>query len=276
MSLRLVDHLKGTGLSNRQARAAMTTGKVWWKQVPCADPGRMVEPAEVEIRPNAPRITMGRDVVVLFADEHLAVVVKPSGMLSVPAPRRAETNVLAEVGRRRGQVLAVHRLDEGTSGAMMVAFTERAQQGLKAQLEVHSVERAYLALVKGRLAKDRAVTSNLVRNRGDGLRGTGTGEGRSATTHLQTLEVLKGTSLLEARLETGRTHQVRIHCLEQGCPILGDPLYAKSFARLAPRLALHATLLAFEHPITGVAMRFEVPLADDLEQLRRTLVVPPR
>jgi 23S rRNA pseudouridine1911/1915/1917 synthase len=272
--VRLIDHLKALGQSNKDARDAMQSGKVRLKGVPTADGGREVDPADVELLPNAPRLTVGRDVVMLRRDAHLAVVWKPGGMLSVPAAHRRETNVLAEVGKRFGTALPVHRLDEGTSGLMLVAHTERAQTALKDAFEVHDVERVYLAIGWGRV-REGTVRSALIRDRGDGRRGSGPEgtDGKLAITHLSPLETLGGAMLLQARLQTGRTHQVRIHCAESGCPLLGDELYApQGVARRFTRVALHAAVLGFTHPVTGEVWRFEAPLADDLEQLRRRLI----
>lgn len=271
--MRLIDHLKTLGLSNREARARLDSGKVWLNGVPTADPGREVDPAQVELRPQAPRVTVGRDPIILWRDAHLAVVWKPARMLSVPAPKRKESNLLVEVGRVLGTVFPVHRLDEQTSGLIMVARSEPCQTGLKALLEAHEVERRYLAIVDGHLSEsEQLIRSNLVRNRGDGKRGTGTGEGKLAITHIQRLRAIGPGSLVLATLQTGRTHQVRIHLAEAGHPILGEPLYAsRAIAQRSPRLALHATVLGFDHPITGESLRFEAPLADDLEQLCRDL-----
>lgn len=213
----------------------------------------------------------------------MVVVYKPPGLLAVPARNRPDghMSVLSAVARIcGGQALAVHRIDEPTSGLMMVARTEAAQLHLKAQLEAHTVERRYLALVANH-PPDRTVTydSGLVRDRGDGLRGSGpdteADPARRAVTHVRRVAILdRRTSLVEATLETGRTHQVRIHLSEAGFPILGEPLYAgRSITARAPRLALHAAVLGFEHPDTNEVMRFTAPLADDLEQLRRTLLV---
>jgi len=273
--IRLVDHLKTLGMSNREARAAMGSGKVWVGGIPMADAGREIEPDQVSVRNQAPRIQVGRDLVVLYRDPHLAMLWKPPRMLSVPAPRRAETNVLAEAGKVLGSVLAVHRLDEGTSGLMMTARTAAAQAGLKDLLESHDVERRYLAIVQGRmLPGERTVSTTLIRNRGDGLRGSGEG-GKPAVTHLRMVEAVGNCSLVEATLQTGRTHQVRIHLSESRHPVLGDSLYGgQGVGRRAPRLALHAWVLGFVHPITGESKRFTAPLADDLELLRRQLKEP--
>lgn len=277
---RLLDHLATLGLKGNAAREALRTGKVKVDGVPVADGGREVEPARVRLDVNSPRIVVGRDPAILWFDAHLAVIWKPPGMLSVPAPRREEEeNALRFVGHRLGRAFPVHRLDEETSGLMMVARTEAAQEALKARLEAHEIERAYLALVRGHFPSGppREVRSMMVRDRGDGLRGS-LPDGappygaKLAVTWLSLGELVGRCSLVEARLETGRTHQVRIHLAEAGYPVLGDPLYADAGARrLAPRLALHAARLVFTHPFTAAPLRFDAPLADDLEILRRRL-----
>jgi len=260
--------------------------------VPVADGGRRVDPETVHHRPDAPRIHVGRDVAFLWRDSAVVVVWKPAGMLSVSAPRRRrEHTVLGTVRRQLGSAWPVHRLDEETSGLMLVALTEAAQHGLKEALAARRLTRRYLALVDGHMsgAPNNAhavnkggsvlIRSTLVRNRGDGKRGSWTGRGapppeaRDAVTHLQRLELLdRGATLVGARLETGRTHQIRIHVAEAGHAVLGDRLYGSMrVARRAERLALHAAELVFAHPHTGERMRFKSPLADDLEVLRRTL-----
>ena len=271
--MRLIDHLKALGWSNRAAREAMQSGKVLWRGIPTADAAREIDPAEVQVEPNAPRIVVGRDPFIRFRDAHLVVVWKPAGLLSVPAPGRRESHVLEFVGKRFGKAFAVHRLDEDTSGLILVALDERTQSALKDQFERHGVDRRYLAICAGAVPRELRVESTLVRDRGDGLRGSGAG-GKPAITHFFLRERLSGSSLVEARLETGRTHQVRIHLSERGHPILGDPLYGgPGVARRAPRLALHAFFLQFEHP-SGGKHTFEVPLADDIEALRRNLRPP--
>lgn len=280
--MRLIEYFRERGLSNREARRLLETGKVYLGAAPTADPTREVDPALVSIRDSAPRVRVGRDVVVLERDRHLAVVVKPPGMLSVSAPGRGDAPVvLREVGRLLGSVYPVHRLDEETSGVMLVARTEECQRALKQLLFEHRVERRYLAVVRGRFPSEpRDVRTVLVRDRGDGLRGSGSPDspdGRPAETHLRLVEpVGSGASLVQAELRTGRTHQVRIHLAEMGHPVLGDRLYGRSGDLGAPRLALHAAVLGFVHPITGRAQRFELALPDDLERLRRNLDAPPR
>lgn len=277
--VRLIAQLRALGYANRAARELLDTGKVSYGGVPTADEGREVDPARVVIARNAPRLRPNRDVAVVFHDRHVAVVFKPPGMLAVAAPgRRHETSVIAAVGRLFGASYAVHRLDEPTSGLMMVALTEACQQQLKELLFHHRVERSYLAIVRGQFpAAPVTVTTKLVRDRGDGLRGSDPEAdedlAKEAISHFRLLRPLgRRASLVEARLETGRTHQVRIHLSERGYPILGDLLYGSAGSeRLAPRLALHAARLGLRHPVSGDALRFEAPLADDLERLSREL-----
>lgn len=270
--MRLVDHLKSLGLSAHAAREALRSGKVWVDGYPTADAGREVDPRRVIHEPAAPRVRMGLDPFVVHADERLVVLWKPSGLLSVAAPgRRDEHTAVGWVTHRFGQGLAVHRLDEGTSGLLLVARDEVTRDRLKADFAEHRVERRYLAFVAGQFPTGpRMVRGTLVRDRGDGRRGSGAGGEYAATELWGRGPVGPHASLVEARLETGRTHQVRIHLAESGHPVLGDPLYGpRGSARACPRLALHAYVLGFRHPSTGRSLRFEAPLADDLERWRR-------
>lgn len=278
---RLIDVLRERDLTGSAARDALKLGKVTLRGVPTADGGREVAPEDVRVDASAPRITVGRDPAFIYRDPHLVVLWKPPGLLSVPAPRQGgHKSAIGAVSRTLGAAFAVHRLDEETSGLMVVALTESVQVALKALFEKHAIERRYLAMVSGRFVGERSVRSSLVRDRGDGKRGSVTpGEpvptdAREAITHFRAVEPLgPGATLVEARLETGRTHQVRVHLTELGFPLLGDALYGgRAVAARAPRVALHASVLGFEHPVTRRPLRFEAPLADDLERLRRALV----
>ncbi|MBI5507522.1 MAG: hypothetical protein HY903_02095 [Deltaproteobacteria bacterium] len=277
---RLFDHLRASGLSNKEIHALLETGKVFYDDVPTADGGRDVDVTRLAIKRSATRLKPNVDLAIIHRDPHLVVVYKPPGMLAVDAAGRpGDRSVVATVARLFGAAYPVHRLDEPTSGLMMVALTEVCQRRIKEILFEHRIERRYLAIVAGAFP-DAACTvdSTLVRNRGDGLRGTaweeGDADGRQAITHLRLVERLgPSASLVEARLETGRTHQVRIHLTEKGYPVLGDPLYAPAgVTRAAPRLALHAYALGLRQPLTGAALSFKAPLADDLERLRRRLL----
>lgn len=294
---RLSDVLRERGLTTGDAKRALESGKVLLRGVPTADGGRDVDSKQVDLRLEAPKLRPGRDIVILYKDDWLAVVWKPAGMLSVAAGRPGGgVHLLGAARRLLGEALPVHRLDEHTSGLMMVARTDAAQQALKDLLEDHRIERRYLALVHGHFPRsEQVVKTMLVRDRGDGLRGSvrpprgwqglrkrlppgfvpDASGARESTTRFKLVEHVGPTaSLVEARLETGRTHQVRIHLSELGYPVLGEALYAgRPVARLAPRVALHAAYLSFKHPGTGKTLSVEAPLADDLELLRRGLLV---
>jgi len=250
--------LRQRGLELREARKLAGQGRVWLGYTPVADMGREVAADEVRVLASRPAHAPGRDAAVVAHDERLAVVYKPSGLLSVPAPGRREPSVLSQVARWLGQALPVHRIDEGTSGLLLVARDERCQLDLKAQLEEHSVERRYLALVRGRFPGERTVDAPLGR-KGDGRRGVVAG-GKPAVTHFRVADTSGDVSVVEARLETGRTHQVRLHLAHLGFPILGDDLYGG--ARFS-RLALHAQVLGFRHP-DGDPRRYVSPLPDEL------------
>ncbi len=278
---RVIDVLRARGLNGGAARDALKFGKVWVRGAPTADGGREVAEADLTIHPAAPRITVGRDPAFVFKDSHLVVLWKPSGLLAVPAPRQGgHKSALGAVSRVLGSAFAVHRLDEETSGLMAVALDEPTQVALKDLFERHEVERRYLALVSGRFQGERSVRSWMVRDRGDGKRGSVRsgdpvpGDAKEAITHVRALEpVGASATLVEVRLETGRTHQVRVHMAELGHPVLGDTLYGgRAAASRASRVALHAAVLGFEHPISRAKLRFEAPLADDLERLRRALI----
>jgi 23S rRNA pseudouridine1911/1915/1917 synthase len=152
-------------------------------------------------------------------------------------------------------LFVVHRIDKETSGLVVFARTWLAQRHLAGLFRRHEVARSYLAICDGYLARERVTfESHLVANRGDGLRGSAkqAGLGVRAVTHVETLERLGGAaSLLRCTLETGKTHQIRIHLAEAGHPLLGEPVYARHHAQpmsAAPRLMLHAEKLAFTHP----------------------------
>jgi 23S rRNA pseudouridine1911/1915/1917 synthase len=178
-------------------------------------------------------------------------------------------------------VFAVHRLDRDTSGLVVFARTPEASSHLGKQFRAHTTERRYLALVRGRATAGR-IESNLVADRGDGRRGsTATpGEGARAVTHVEVVEELGEYTLVACRLETGRTHQVRIHLAEAGTPLCGEHVYDRPpHGRPLPdgsgarRIMLHAETLGFDHPATGERVRWTAPLSADvsrlLEELRR-------
>jgi 23S rRNA pseudouridine1911/1915/1917 synthase len=268
----------------------------------CLDGGRRLRGTEVIKLLAHPTAAPPRedDVRICYLDAHLVVVDKPPRMTSVrhaeeqnwSARRRQIQPTLEDVLPRaiakkcsRGQqgrrgappgklppVKPVHRLDRDTSGLIVFARTKAAEQRLVQQFRRHTTERRYLAIAHGHVAA-QTIESNLVRDRGDGRRGsTMVPElGKRAITHIAPLEHFDGYSLVECRLETGRTHQIRIHLAESGHPVCGETVYQKPLHGLAaadasgaPRLALHAIELRFDHPITGESLRFHAPLPNDL------------
>lgn len=268
--IRLLDHLVAGGLSAADAKRALSSGKVFYRGIPVGDPVRMVEGPRVKLNMSAPKTRPGTEPHIVFSDDHLAVIMKPSGMLSVAAPgRRGEPELLGWARQRLGEVHRVHRLDEDTSGLILVARSERVRSYLITLVSLHRMERGYLAFVAGNVPnKPRKIVSVIARDRGDGIRGANEEEdGKEAVTHLVRSQSFGMASLVELKLETGRQHQIRIHMSEEGHPVLADKLYGRPMPR-APRLALHAFKLGFRHPVTTDDVRFEVPLPDDLERLK--------
>jgi 23S rRNA pseudouridine1911/1915/1917 synthase len=191
---------------------------------------------------------------LVHIDEHVVIVFKPAGLLTAPTPEGDRNNLAALLSARDdiGPVRVVHRLDLPTSGLLVFARTELASRFLSERFQVHDVERSYLAIVAGRPATDEATLTSPI-------------AGKRAVTHVSLLEAFGATAaLLRCRLETGRTHQIRIHAAGAGHPILGDRKYGAPPTPTPPRLALHATTLGFTHPATGETLRFEEPLPDDL------------
>lgn len=167
---------------------------------------------------------------------------------------------------------AVHRIDRETSGLMVFARTVDAERRLGLQFRSHSLDRVYLAVAAGDV-REQTFESYLIPDRGDGRRGSTKNRklGKRAVTHVKPVERLNGYTVVECRLETGRTHQIRIHLSEAGHPLCGDKVYRGPYPGKpmadesgAPRVALHAAELGFEHPITGEQLRFSMPLPTDL------------
>jgi 23S rRNA pseudouridine1911/1915/1917 synthase len=263
----------------------------------CQDPARRLkagDPVELLERP-APRPRQAEAIVVRHLDEHIVVVEKPSGISTVRHPterawtarRKALSPTLEDlvpplIERREGRIRkgplprlrVVHRLDKETSGLVVFARTVASERGLGKQFHAHTVTRRYLAVVPGSVQPQR-IASWLVRDRGDGRRGSGpAGMGREAVTHVEVVEQLPGYTLLSCRLQTGRTHQIRIHLAELGHPVCGDRVYnhlrdgtIRPDPSRSPRLALHAAELGFRHPISHEEIHWEMPLPKDLQDI---------
>jgi 23S rRNA pseudouridine1911/1915/1917 synthase len=263
----------------------------------CSDDARRLKEAEVvvllEHPKRLPRVAHPERLVVRHLDEHIVVVEKPAGVNTVRHPaelewseerRRLDPTLedLAQwaIAHRLGRnvkdlprLRIVHRLDKETSGLLVFARSALAERELGTQFRKHTVLRRYLAVVPG-LLPARTIKSNLVPDRGDGRRGSTTlpNVGKEAVTHVAVEERLPGYTVLSCRLETGRTHQIRIHLSEAGHPVCGDKVYVRMptgevFEEVsgAPRLALHATDLGFEHPATGEHLHWTMPLPGDLQ-----------
>lgn len=229
-----------------------------------------------------------------YTDAHVVVVEKPAGLTTMRHPEEAAefgaraqrylpptlADLLPETltaGRsgKRAPVYAVHRLDKDTSGLVVFARTKEAERNLGQQFRAHTIERAYLAVVRGKATPAR-IETYLVADRGDGRRGSTAkaDEGKRAITDVRLVEAIGDFTVVECRLETGRTHQVRIHLGESGTPICGERIYDRPLhGRPVPdrsgasRLALHAASLGFKHPATGKWMTWKSPMPKDLKQL---------
>ncbi len=264
----------------------------------CSDEARRLKENEVVVllaHPKPlPRAAHPERLVVRHLDDHVVVVEKPSGVNTVRHPAELEWSdqrreldptledltqgAIAHQQNRPPRDLLrlriVHRLDKETSGLVAFARSALAERELGMQFRKHTVVRRYLAVVPGILSP-QTIRSNLVEDRGDGRRGSTKlpNVGKEAVTHVSVEERLPGYTLLSCRLETGRTHQIRIHLSEAGHPVCGDKVYVKrpggdvlDDASAAPRLALHATELGFEHPATGEHLHWSMPLPGDLQK----------
>jgi 23S rRNA pseudouridine1911/1915/1917 synthase len=211
-------------------------------------------------------------VPVVHLDEALAVVDKPAGLVVHPAPSHRGPTLVSELGGVLGggaepdRPGIVHRLDRGTSGLLVVARTDEAHAALQAQVRRREVERAYLALAGGRLSsRTGTIDAPIGRAARQRHRMAVSGAAsREARTHFTVLELLAEESYLEARLETGRTHQIRAHFAAIGHPLTGDTTYGGAARYGLQRQFLHAHRLAFTHPVTGEPMDFASALPEDL------------
>lgn len=291
---------KRLSLSWRDVHRLLDKQRVFLQGTACPEASRRVLRGQrLEVRQTPPQKNAkrpGPKLVVRFADAHVVVVEKPPGLTTMRhgyeaaefgergrrylPPTLADwlARQLAGTDGRPARLRAVHRLDKETSGLVVFARTAAAEKHLGQQFRAHTVERRYLAVVRGE-AKDGRIESLLVEDRGDGRRGSGAA-GKRAITNVRVVKQLGGYTLVECRLETGRTHQVRIHLGEAGTPICGERVYDRLLHgrpqpdhAASPRLALHAASLGFIHPATGQRVRWDAPLPADLqafvERLRR-------
>jgi 23S rRNA pseudouridine1911/1915/1917 synthase len=259
------------GLSRRQARVLLDIGGVFVDGRRVKIAGKPMYKGEEVIAvmggalaratPKTGRAARGEDerqlpaFAVVFEDDDIVVVDKPSGLLTAPTPE-SDRNNLADLLKRRpgaGPVFVVHRIDLETSGLVVFAKTEDANRELSRRFRDHDLERAYLAVVAGAFPADLKVIDRPV-------------GGRRAVTHVDVRERLGDrATLIGCRLETGRTHQIRLHMAEVGTPVIGDGRYGRPFSPAPPRMALHATHLGLVHPRTGAALSLDSPWPPDLD-----------
>ncbi len=219
-------------------------------------------------------------------DADVLVLHKPAGLVVHPGagnPRGTLVNALLHFDAKLAELPRagiVHRLDKDTSGLMVVARSLRAHSALVEQLSSRTVHRQYLAVVAGAMVAGGSVNAPIGRHPGDRIRQAVTEGGREAVTHYRVRERFRGHTLVECKLETGRTHQIRVHMAHVRHPLVGDPLYGGSLRmprgatnalaeglRGFKRQALHAESLAFAHPVSGDTLRFEASLPDDMLRL---------
>ena len=231
---------------------------------------------------------------VVFEDEHLLVVDKPAGLVVHPAAGNLDGTLVNALLHHCGGSLSgiggvarpgiVHRIDKDTSGLLVVAKSDVAHEGLARQFAAHSVDRRYVAIVSGvPRAAEATVDAPLARSAANRkkIAIVAAGRGKRAVTHWKRLQVLRDAALVECRLETGRTHQVRVHLASTGHPLVGDPVYGRSkktHGKILKELgfhrqALHAAELGFIHPVTKHRMSFSSPMPPDMQELFNALGV---
>ncbi len=232
-------------------------------------------PAADVARPRAQRMALD----IVFEDAQLIVINKPAGLIVHPGAGNPDGTLLngllahASSLRQVPRAGIVHRLDKDTSGLMVVAKNVTAQANLAAQLAARSVKRTYLALVHGEPPVRGTIDEPIGRDPRVRTRMAVTGGGREARTHYKVLERFDKLALLECRLDTGRTHQIRVHLQHIGHPIVGDAVYRRGARAGAafPRQALHAAALELVHPHSGKPADWSVPLPGDMAKLIRKL-----
>jgi len=266
-----------------RARRLCERGKVTLAGAIAVDPSARVERGqELAIDEHAPTIKAPLRAAIVYEDAHVVVIDKPAGVSSVPYEKRESGTAMdlvrdawrASVRRATARPLhVVHRIDKDTSGLLLFATTKAAERALQTMFREHDVERTYHCVAHG-VVKDVRIETRLVTDRGDGLRGSTRhpGQGKRAVTHVRAVENLREATLCEVRLETGKTHQIRIHLSEDGHPLVGERVYIRDWLKKGkepiecPRLLLHAATLGFVHPVTGQHVRLESPLPPDFSR----------
>ena len=286
---------EATDLSRARIQALIAQGSVTVGGAVATQPSAKVEVGAefvVALPPTAEPNARPQDIplTVVFEDEDLIVVDKPAGLVVHPAAGNPDgTLVNALLHHCAGQLSGiggvarpgiVHRIDKDTSGLLVVAKSDAAHEGLARQFADHAIERAYLAVCNGYPTPSEGPMSARI-GRSDANRKKmavlpkESSRGKHAVTRYKTLRKMNGCSLVECRLETGRTHQVRVHLASIGHPLVGDPVYGRASSALRPllqklgfrRQALHAAVLGFIHPVTGHRLSFSSDLPADMAEL---------
>jgi 23S rRNA pseudouridine1911/1915/1917 synthase len=285
-------------LSRERLKALISSGRVTGPAGLVRDPAAKALAGcyQVSVPEPAPAHNEAQDIAldIVFEDDHLLVVDKPAGMVVHPAAGNFDGTLVNALlhhcaGRLSGiggvaRPGIVHRIDKGTSGLLVVAKTDRAHEGLAAQFARHSIDRRYLAVVSGLPSPlEGKVDAPLARSSANRqkmavVEGS---RGKRAVTHYRVLRPLRESALVECRLETGRTHQVRVHMTSLGHPLLGDPAYGRTKSvhrELLKRLhferqALHAAELGFIHPVTEEALSFKSAVPSDMQELLSALAL---
>ena len=286
-------------MSRERLKSLVKSGALQTKDRPVRDPALKVRGDE-EFRLSVPEPTPAHNVPqdiplrIVFEDEHLLVVDKPAGLVVHPAAGNPDGTLVNALLHHCGGSLSgiggvarpgiVHRIDKDTSGLLLVAKTDVAHEGLAKQFAAHSIERRYLALVNGvPKTAEGIVDAPLARSSANRkkisiVEGS---RGKRAVTHWRRLQILREAALVECRLETGRTHQVRVHMASLGYPLLGDPVYGRSGKNNREllkslnfhRQALHAAELGFTHPVTKHRLSFASGMPADMQELFTALLV---
>jgi 23S rRNA pseudouridine1911/1915/1917 synthase len=286
-------------LSRERLKTLIRSGAVEASGKPIRDPAAKVR-GEEALRVAVPEPTAAHNeaqdipLKIVFEDEHLLVVDKPAGLVVHPAAGNLDGTLVNALLHHCGGSLSgiggvarpgiVHRIDKDTSGLLVVAKTDVAHEGLARQFAAHSIDRRYLAIVNGvPKAVEGRVDASLARSSSNRktIAIVQEGRGKRAVTHWKRLHLLDDAALVECRLETGRTHQVRVHMASIGHPLLGDPVYGgsgKAHGKILKELqfhrqALHAAELGFTHPVTKNRLSFSSPMPADMQELFNALGV---
>jgi 23S rRNA pseudouridine1911/1915/1917 synthase len=286
-------------LSRERVKSLVKSGALQREGAAVRDPSLKVQGSET-FRLTVPQPTAAEaeaqdiPLFIVHEDEHLLVVDKPAGLVVHPAAGNLDGTLVNALlhhcaGRLSGiggvaRPGIVHRIDKDTSGLLVVAKTDVAHEGLARQFQAHSVERRYLAAVNGvPMMPSGSVDAPLARSTHDRkkIAIVGEGRGKRAVTHWTRLSAGRDSARVECRLETGRTHQVRVHMASLGHPLVGDPVYGRSNKAVAAvcknlnfkRQALHAATIGFIHPVSKLRLSFASPIPKDMQELFKALSV---